>query len=87
LTSGKVDHSVDTVLVRVQRARDVVAVETQIQREVVTSPCGDDDKGDAVLARDRRDECLGAIAASHAQQVGAACDCILGELAQVVAWA
>ena len=40
-----------------------------------------------MLARDRCDECLGAIAASHPQHVGAACDCILGELAQVVTWA
>ena len=39
-----------------------------------------------MLARDRGDECLRSVAASHAEQVGTARDRVLGQLAQVVTW-
>ena len=66
-------------------APGIVAVETQIQREMVAVPAGTTTKGMPCRPRPMR-RVPGAIAASHAQHVGAACDCILGE-PQVVTWA
>jgi hypothetical protein len=52
---------------------------------VVPSSRGNDDERDAVPAGDGGDECLRAVAAGHAQQVGTAGHRVLGQLAQVVA--
>ena len=73
-------------MISIQGAANVVAVDAKVQCKVVARASGDDDEGDTVLARDRGDECLRAIPASHPEQVGTARDGVLGQLAQVVTW-
>src|SRR6478736_3703874 len=52
---------------------------------MVPGPGGNDHEGNAMLARDRGDECLGTITARHAKDVSAARDGVLGQLTQIVA--
>ena len=85
LTVGQVDPPLDAVGVGVERTDDVVAVQPQVQREVVPGAGGDHDMRDVMLARDRGHQRLGAVAAGHADHVGAARDGVLGQREQVVA--
>ena len=68
----------------VERADDVVAVEPQVEREVIPCPRRDADVGKVVLHRDLCNERLRAVASGHADHV-----CgprrLLRERAQIVA--
>ena len=68
----QVDRALDPRVERVERADDVVAVEPEVEGEVVARPRGDADVGDAVLHRDLRDERLRPVAARHPDHVGRA---------------
>ena len=65
------------------RLARVLAVDAQVEGEVVARARRDDDEREAVLDRDGRDERLGAVAAGHAQAVGAAGDGVAGQLLEV----
>ena len=69
---------------RVERPDDVVAVEPEVEREVVARPGGHADVRQIVLHRDLRDERLRAVAARHADHIGRASG-LAGERSQVVA--
>lgn len=70
---------------RVQTADDVVAVDAEVQGEVVASPGRDAGVGQVIGRRDLRHDRLRAVSACHGQGVGAGGDRVLDELAQVVA--
>ena len=55
---GQVDAALDGVAVRLQCGRDVVAVEPEVEGEVVAGARGYAHKGDVVAARDVGDQCL-----------------------------
>jgi hypothetical protein len=57
---------------RVERTEDVLAIDPQIQREVVAGAGRDTRVGQPVLGGDRGDEGLRPVAAGHRQAVGAA---------------
>ncbi len=81
----EVDAPLDAVGERVQRAHDVVAVEAEVEREVVARPRGDADVGDVAPRGNRRHERLRAVASGHPDDLRAAGDGALGELEQVIA--
>ena len=64
---------------RVEACGRVVAVEPEVQREVVAGARADDQERQVVLGRDASDERLGAVPAGNAQQVGAAGHRVPGE--------
>ena len=69
---------------RIHRSDDVVAIEPEVQREMVPRAGGDDHHGDAVSSGDARHQRLRAISAGHADHVGASLDGSLRELEQIV---
>ena len=71
---GEVDGALAAVDERVERADDVVAVDAEVEREVVARAGGDAGVGQTALGGDRRDDRLRAVAAGHRQPVGAALD-------------
>ena len=71
--------------VGVQSANDVVAVQPQVEGEVVARPGRDDDHGDTALGGHAGDQCLGPVAARHADDVDAPVDGVARELEQIVA--
>ena len=54
-----------------QAGRGIVAVQPEVQREVVAGPGADHQEGQVVLGCDSRDQCLGSVAAGDAEEVGA----------------
>ena len=81
----EIDAPLDAVGERVERAHDVVAVEAEVEREVVARSRRDADVGDVAPGGDRRHERLRAVAAGHPDDLRAARDRALGELEQVIA--
>ena len=77
---GEVDAALDGVAEGVERADDVVAVEAEVEREVVAGAGRDADERHVGRHGDRRHQGLGAVAAGHADHVGAAVDGVLGQL-------
>ena len=71
---AQVDAEFDAVAECVEAAGRVVAVQPEIEGEVVTRTGGDDHHRDVPLGRDARDEGLGPVTACHAEQVGPAVD-------------
>ena len=69
---GEIDPAFHGVAVRVQRAHHVVAVEPEVEREVVAGAGGDDHHRQPGLRRDRRDHRLRAVPARHAEHIDAA---------------
>ena len=55
---GEIHGPLDRVVERVERAHDVVAVDPEVEGEVVPRPGRDHDHGDAALGGDARDERL-----------------------------
>ena len=82
---GQVDVPFAAVGQRVQRPDDVVAVDPEVEREVVARPGRDAGVRQPVLGGRRGDDGLRAIAPGGGQGVGAAFDRYLDELAEVVA--
>ena len=80
----EVDRPLEAVAERVEGADDVVAVDTEVERQVVAGPGRDAHERQAVLARDPCDECLGTVATGHPQHVGAPSDRVTGERGEVV---
>jgi hypothetical protein len=81
---GQVDRDIDPVAEGLQRAHHIVAVEAEVEREVVPGPGRDAHVRDAPAAGDGRDQRLRAVAAGHADHVGAAGDRVVGQPEQVV---
>jgi hypothetical protein len=75
----------DAVAIGVQRAEHDLAIEPQIEREVVPRACRDDHVRDVVAYGDGRNKGLRAIATSHPDHVGASGDRTLGNVEQVIA--
>ena len=69
---GEVEPALDRVAVGVQRPDDVVAVEPEVEREVVPCAGGDDHHRQPELGGDGADHGLRAVAARHAEHVDAA---------------
>ena len=78
-----VDEALDAVAKGDHALARVFLVETQVLGEVVARAGRDADEGDVVLVGDRGDESLRAVAAGHAQAVGAAGDRLVGQVGQV----
>ena len=77
-----VDAPLDPVVERGQRRDRVVAVESEIAREVVSRPEGDADERHVLLDRDLRDGGERAVAAGHSEHVGTR---VTRELREIVA--
>ena len=71
---GEVDPPLAAVDERVEGADDVVAVDAEVEREVVAGPGGDAGVRKVELGGDRGDDRLRAVAAGHRQRVGAVGD-------------
>ena len=69
---GQVDDSLAAVDERVEGADDVVAIDSEVQREVVPGAGGNAGVRQPALGRDRRDDRLRSVAAGHRERVGAA---------------
>ena len=69
---GEVEPSLHRVAIRVERPDDVVAVEPEIEREVVPCAGGDDHHRQPELSGDAADHGLRAVTARHAEHVDAA---------------
>ena len=80
---GQVDAALAAVDERVERADDVVAVDAEVEREVVARARRDAGVGQVELGGDRGDDRLRAVAAGHRQPVGAAGDRVAHELLEV----
>ena len=78
----EVDRALEAVLERVEGADDVVAVDTEVEREVVAGAGRDAHERQAVLARDPGDEGLGTVATGHPQHVGAPRDRVAASAAR-----
>ena len=68
----------------VERSHDVVAVDPEIERKVVTRARRYACVGQVELRRDRRDDRLRAVAAGHRKPVGAAGDSVPDELFEIL---
>ena len=82
---GEVDPPLATVDERVQRTDDIVAVDAEVEREVVARPRRDAGVGQVELGGDRGDDRLRAVAAGHRQPVGALGDGGAHELLEIAA--
>ena len=71
---AQVDAQVDAVGQRVEARRRVLAVQAQVEGEVVAGARGDHQEGNVMLGGDAGHERLSAVAARDAEQVGAARD-------------
>ena len=82
---GEVDDPLAAVDERVEGADDVVAVDAEVEREVVARAGGHARVGQPVLGGDRGDDRLRAVAAGHREPVGAALDRAADERLEVLA--
>ena len=82
---GEVDATLDGIGEGVQRPDHVVAVEAEVEGEVVAGAGRDADERHVGLHGDRRHEGLGPVASRHADHIGPSVDGVLGQLEQVVA--
>ena len=80
----EVDAPLDAVGECVERAHDVVAIEAQVKREVVSRARRDADVGHPAPRGDRRHERLRAVASRHPDHLRSACDCVFGQLQQII---
>ena len=78
-----VDPSLDRVAERVDAVARVIAVDAEVEREVVPRTGRDADERHAALDGDRRDEGLGAVATRHPEAVRAPRDGVAGELLEI----
>ena len=67
---GEVDPPLATADEGIERADDVVAVDPEVEREVVAGPGRDTGIGQILLGGDHGNDGLGAVAAGHRQRVG-----------------
>jgi hypothetical protein len=82
---AQVDPALHRLAEGVQGPGHVLAVQAQVHGQVVAGAGGDADEPDVVAGGDAGDQGLGAVAAGHAEDVGATGHGVLGELEQVVA--
>ena len=82
---GQVDPALPAGDESVEGADDVVAVDPQVEREVVAGAGRDAGERQVVLGRDRGDERLGAVTARRREPVGASGHGVTNELLEVVA--
>ena len=76
---GQVHDALAAVDERVEGANDVLAVNAEIEREVVARTRRHARVGQVELGGDRRDDGLGAVAAGHREPVGSAGDRLANE--------
>ena len=81
---GQVDAALPSRDEGVEGADDVVAVDPQIEREVVAGTGRDAREGQVVLGRDRGDERLGAVTACGRETVGPVGHGVTDQLLEVV---
>jgi hypothetical protein len=72
---------------RVERTHDVLAIDAEVEREVVARARRDAGVGQIELRGDRGDDGLRAVAAGHRQPVGTAGNGVAHELLEVPRWA
>ena len=82
---GQVHHPLAPVRERVERSHDVVAIDTEIEREMVTRPCRHAHVRESPLRGDRGDDRLRAVAARHAYCIRAVGDRVMHECREVIA--
>ena len=82
---GEVDPALPAVDERVERAHDVVPVDSEIEREVVAGTRRDAGERQIVLGGDRGHQRLGAVTAGGRQSVGSPGHRVADELCEVVA--
>ncbi len=82
---GVVDSPFDRVPERLHAQPWVVAVDSEVEGEVVAGSGRDQHEREVVLDGDRRHQRLGTIAARHAQAVSPPCHCIPGQLLEIEA--
>ncbi len=82
---GEVHDTLAAVDEGVEPPDDVVAIDSQVEGEVVAGPRRDAGIGKPELGGDRRDDRLRAVAARHGESVGAAIHGVPYERPQVVA--
>ena len=80
---GEIDPPLATADEGVERADDIVAVDPEVEGEVVAGPGRNTGIGQAVLGGDHRDDGLRAVAAGHRQRVGSVGDRAAHELLEV----
>ena len=83
LTSARSTRLSATADEGVERADDIVAVDPEVEGEVVAGPGRDAGVGQAQLGGDHRDDGLRAVAAGHRQGVGSIGDRAAHELLEV----
>ena len=83
----EVDALLAPVDERLERPDDVIAIDAEVEGEVVPGPGGDAREREIVLGRDRGDQRLRPVAPRSHQSVGAAADGVLHERDEVVAQA
>jgi hypothetical protein len=71
---GEVDAPLTTVHQRVERADDVVAVDAQVEREVVARAGRHARVGQVQLGGDHRDDRLRAVSSGYGERIGAVID-------------
>ncbi len=80
---GEIDPPLPAVDKGIQSADDVVAVDPQVEGEVVPGPRGHARVGKVQLRGDRRDDRLRSIPAGHREAIGSLSDRISHQLAEV----
>jgi hypothetical protein len=81
---GQVDRGLDPVGERLERAHHVIAVQAQVECEVIPGSGGHAHVRHAPAAGHGRHQRLRAVAPGHADHVGAARDRVVGQLEQVI---
>src|SRR3712207_9515729 len=79
----EVDAGLHAVAQRLQAAGGVLAVQSEVEGEVVAGARADDQKGHPVLGRDLRDQRLRTVPAGHTEQVRPAGEGVPGQLLDV----
>ena len=82
---GEVDAPLAAVDERVEGADDVVAIDPEVEREVVAGARRDAGVREVELGRDRGDDRLRAVPAGHRQAVGAASHRVADQRLEIVA--
>ncbi len=80
---SEVYPQLDTVGERLQARRGVLAVEPEVQREVIAGSRGDHQEGKSVLRGDARHQGLSAVSASDAEKICAVAHRLLGQSGDV----
>ena len=81
---GQVHEPLAPLRERVERADDIVAIDAEVQREMITGPSRHTHVRKPPLGGDRGDDRLRAVSAGHADRVGAAVDRIVHQRGEII---